>query len=243
MPYVKKTIKAGVTIEIKKYFTSKYKAKGMTRGERVGITSEEQKIINQRHAEDKIRWIMNNNFRDGDYYLTYDYTKENRPETKEEMRKDISDCLKKMRKEYRKLGMELKYIHVMEIGAKKARHHHLVVNEIPVKILRKCWTKGRIHITPLNTNGQYKKLANYFIKYSSTTKELQRKRYYSSKNLIIPEPDIEIVSANKYLEEPKAIKGYYVEKESIYSSIDKYTGYKYLTYTLIKIDCNKGEIL
>ncbi|NYC04401.1 hypothetical protein BCM20_004407 [Clostridium beijerinckii] len=87
--------------------------------------------------------------------------------------------------------MELKYIHVMEIGQKGARHHHLVINEIPIKILRKCWTKGRIHVTPLNTNGQYKKLANYFIKYSSTTKELQRKRYYSSKNLIIPEPEIE----------------------------------------------------
>ncbi len=235
MPYVKRTIKAGVTIEIKKYFTTKYKAKGMKRGKRIGITTEEQEKINQRHAEDKLRWIMNENFVDGDYHVVFDYASENKPDGKEEMRKDISDCLKRLRKEYKKLGIELKYIHVMEIGQKGARHHHLVINEIPIKILRKCWAKGRIHVTPLNTNGQYKKLANYFIKYSSTTKELQRKRYYSSKNLIIPEPDIEIVASNKYLEEPKSIKGYYVEKESVYSDTDQYTGYKYLTYTLIKI--------
>ncbi|EHI98013.1 hypothetical protein CDLVIII_1314 [Clostridium sp. DL-VIII] len=242
MPYVKREVKAGVTIEIKKYFTSKYKAKGMKRGERVGITTEEQEKINQRHAEDKLRWKMNANFVDGDYHTVFDYNSENKPDGKEEMRKDMSDCLKQLRKECKKLGMELKYIHVMEIGQKGARHHHLVINEIPIKILRKCWTKGRIHVTPLNTNGQYKKLANYFIKYSSTTKELQRKRYYSSKNLIIPEPDIEIVASNKYLEEPKPIKGYYVEKESIYSDMDQYTGYKYLTYTLIKIPERGGII-
>ncbi len=82
MPYVKKTIKAGVTIEIKKYFTSKYKAKGITRGERVGITTEEQKKINQRHAEDKLRWIMNANYVDGDYHVVFDYTLENKPDGK-----------------------------------------------------------------------------------------------------------------------------------------------------------------
>lgn len=243
MPYIKRTVKAGKTIEIKKYFTSKYKSKGMTRGERVGITSEEQEKINQRRAEDKLRWIMNGNYVDGDYHTVYDYSKENRPATKEEMQEDRRELLKKLRQEYKKIGKELKYICVIEIGEKGALHFHMLQNEVPIKILRKCWNKGRIHVTPLNTNGQYKKLASYFIKYSSKHKELQRKRYYSSKNLIIPEPDIEIVGSNKYLEEPKPIKGYYVEKESIYSNTDQYTGYKYLTYTLIKIDCNKGEIL
>lgn len=242
MPYVKRTIKAGKTIEIKKYYTTRYKSKGMKRRERMSITSEEQEKINQRRAEEKLRWIMNDNYVDGDYHIVYDYAKENRPATKEEMQEDRTELLKKLRLEYKKIGKELKYICVIEIGQKGALHFHMVINEVPIKILRKCWDKGRIHITPLNTNGQYKRLANYFIKYSSKHKELQKKRYYSSKNLVIPEPKIEIINtANKYAEEPKAIKGYYLEKESVYADMDKYSGYRYLTYTLIKIDKERME--
>lgn len=47
MPYVKKTIKAGVTIEIKKYFTSKYKAKG--------IKEERELELQQRNKRKSIR--------------------------------------------------------------------------------------------------------------------------------------------------------------------------------------------
>ena len=240
MPYIKSTIVAGNTIEIRKYYSNRYKAKGIKRAERRNLTTEEQKEINIRHAEDKLRWRMNANFKDGDYHAVYDYDSENKPTTKEEMRKDISDCLKQMRKEYKKLGMELKYIHVMEIGQKGAMHHHLIINEIPIKILRKCWTKGRIHATPLNTNGQYKKLASYFIKYSSRSKELQSKMWNASRNLIIPEPKKEIILANRYLEEPKPKKGYYIDKETVYQDTDPYSGYPYLKYTLVKIDDRRG---
>ena len=47
--------------------------------------------------------------------------------TPEQMRQDIDVFLRECRKEYRKAGLEFKYIHVMEIGKKGARHHHLVV--------------------------------------------------------------------------------------------------------------------
>lgn len=50
--------------------------------------------------------------------------------TPEQMRQDIDVFLRECRKEYRKAGLEFKYIHVMEIGKKGARHHHLVVNKI-----------------------------------------------------------------------------------------------------------------
>lgn len=236
MPYIKSTIVAGNTIEIKKYYSNRYKAKGIKRADRRNLTTEEQKEINIRHAEDKLRWRMNANFKDGDYHLVLDYTLENRPEGKEQMRIDIDDFLKHLRKEYKKLGMELKYIHVMEIGQKGARHHHLVINEIPIKILRKCWTKGRIHVTPLDTNGQYKKLASYFIKYSSRSKDLQIKMWNASRNLIIPEPKKEIILANRYCEDPKPIKGYYVDKETVVNFINEYDGFPILKYTLIKID-------
>lgn len=240
MPYIKSTIVAGNTIEIKKYYSNRYKAKGIKRGERREVTTEEQKKRNIKYAEDKLRWRMNANFKDGDYHLELDYRLENRPDGKEQMREDANAFLKQMRKEYKKAGIEFKYIHVMEIGKKGARHHHLVINEIPLEVLRKCWTKGGMHITPLNTNGQYKKLASYFIKYSSRSKELQGKMWNASRNLVIPEPKKEIIKANKYMDEPKPKKGYYIEKETLYSDIDSYSGYPFLKYTMVKIDDRRG---
>lgn len=69
--------------------------------------------------------------------------------TPEQMRQDIDVFLRECRKEYRKAGLEFKYIHVMEIGKKGARHHHLVVNKIDTEILQRCWYKAYEGITGL----------------------------------------------------------------------------------------------
>lgn len=42
MPYVERVTKAGNTIEIERYFTSRYKKKGISRGDKVKPTKEEQ---------------------------------------------------------------------------------------------------------------------------------------------------------------------------------------------------------
>ncbi|NOW85342.1 hypothetical protein B0H39_003223 [Clostridium beijerinckii] len=235
MPYVRKETVAGKTVEVEKYYTYRYKAKGVKRGEVLKVTSEEQEKINLRQAEKKLRLKMNANFVEGDYHTIFDYKKEERPSTKEEMRKDIDKALRKLRDEYKKQGKEFKYIHVMEIGSKGAFHHHLVINHIDTKILQKCWTKGRVKIFPLDETGQYGELAAYFIKQTSKSKELQSKKWSCSKNLITPEPDIEIISDREWFRTvPKAKKGYYIDKNSIQKGISEYTGYGYLRYTMIK---------
>ena len=45
MPYVERVTKAGNTIEIERYFTSRYKKKGISRGDKVKPTKEEQEKI------------------------------------------------------------------------------------------------------------------------------------------------------------------------------------------------------
>ena len=90
--------------------------------------------------------------------------------TPEQMRQDIDVFLRECRKEYRKAGLEFKYIHVMEIGKKGARHHHLVVNKIDTEILQRCWYKAyeghnRVKVFPLDDSGNYAELASYLIKY------------------------------------------------------------------------------
>ncbi len=51
MPYVERVTKAGNTIEIERYFTSRYKKKGISRGDKVKPTKEEQEKVNTRQAE------------------------------------------------------------------------------------------------------------------------------------------------------------------------------------------------
>ena len=228
MPYVERVTKAGNTIEIERYFTSRYKKKGISRGDKVKPTKEEQEKVNTRQAERKLRILINANYGYGDYHLVLDYIRrKGEPDrTPEQMRQDIDVFLRECRKEYRKAGLEFKYIHVMEIGKKGARHHHLVVNKIDTEILQRCWYKAyeghnRVKVFPLDDSGNYAELASYLIKYTGTHKKgtdgaLQGKRWNCSKNLVRPEPEYRIISDREYFKkEPKAIKGYYVDKNSV----------------------------
>ena len=250
MPYVERVTKAGNTIEIERYFTSRYKKKGISRVDKVKPTKEEQEKVNTRQAERKLRILINANYGYGDYHLVLDYIRrKGEPDrTPEQMRQDIDVFLRECRKEYRKAGLEFKYIHVMEIGKKGARHHHLVVNKIDTEILQRCWYKAyeghnRVKVFPLDDSGNYAELASYLIKYTGTHKKgtdgaLQGKRWNCSKNLVRPEPEYHIISDREYFKkEPKAIKGYYVDKNSVSMGVHspEYYGYGYLRYTLVKI--------
>ena len=255
MPYVERVTKAGNTIEIERYFTSRYKKKGISRGDKVKPTKEEQEKVNTRQAERKLRILINANYGYGDYHLVLDYIrrKGQTDRTPEQMRHDIDVFLRECRKEYRKAGLEFKYIHVMEIGKKGARHHHLVVNKIDTEILQRCWYKAyeghnRVKVFPLDDSGNYAELASYLIKYTGTHKKgtdgaLQGKRWNCSKNLVRPEPEYHIISDREYFKkEPKAIKGYYVDKNSVSMGVHspEYYGYGYLRYTLVKITDRGG---
>lgn len=250
MPYVERITRAGKTIEVERYFTSRYKKPGIKRGDKVKPTKEEQKKVNTRQAERKLRILMNANFGYGDYHLILDYIRQaGKPDRiREQMREDIDIFLRELRKEFRKQGRELKYIHVMEIGERGARHHHLVINQIDTKIIQQCWYKAyeghnRVKVFPLDDSGNYAKLANYFIKYTDRhrTKEegaLQGKRWSSSKNLVRPEPEIRIITDRSWFRaEARAIQGYYVDKDSISKDTHnpEYYGYGYFRYTMVKL--------
>ena len=251
MPYVERVTRAGKTIEIERYFTSRYKKRGIKRGDKVKPTREEQKKVNTREAERKLRILLNANFGYGDFHLELDYIRKNgeEPRSKEQMRQDMDIFLRECRKEYKKAGIEFKYVHVMEIGQKGARHHHLVINKIDTEILQRCWYKAyeghnRIKVFPLDDTGNYAKLASYFIKYTDKHKTaadgaLQGKRWNTSKNLIRPVPEIQIINDREWFRtEPVAPKGYYIDKESVEKGVHspEYYGYGYMRYRLVKLE-------
>lgn len=109
MPYVERVTKAGNTIEIERYFTSRYKKKGISRGDKVKPTKEEQEKVNTRQAERKLRILINANYGYGDYHLVLDYIRrKGEPDrTPEQMRQDIDVFLRECRKEYRKAGLSV----------------------------------------------------------------------------------------------------------------------------------------
>ncbi|MEE1054396.1 MAG: hypothetical protein U0L36_00990 [Acutalibacteraceae bacterium] len=252
MPYVKRITKAGKTVEVEYYYTSRYNKKGGSRSDKVKPTKEQQKKINTRQAERKLRLLINNNFGFGDYHVVLDYIREKgKPDrAKDEMKKDIQVFLRECRKLYKKQGLEFKYIHVMEIGKRGARHHHLVVNHIDVKVLQQAWYKAyeghnRVKVFPLDDTGQYADLAAYFIKYSDAhlkddkEERLQGKRWAASKNLVKPEPVYEIVTHRSWYRcEPKAKKGYYIDKKRTEKGITspEYYGYGYFKYTMVQLE-------
>lgn len=240
MAYYRTEIRAGKTIEVIKSYSKRIGANKQRR-KKEKPTAEEMKKVNERNAEAKLRRLINANFGYGDYHLVLTYKKDLRPDPAE-AKKRISKFLRVLRKEYKRMGEKLKYIITTEYK-NKAIHHHLIVNGIDAninKIVRNCWKWGSPHFTPLDDTGQYKELAAYFIKETSKTyKENDggaKQRYSCSRNLVKPVTKVTIIrKAEKWLDEPKAKKGYYIDKDTIFNGYNHWNGKPIQYYTMIKL--------
>ena len=252
MPYIEAITEAGATIEIERYYSARYGKRGQRRAEKVKATPEEQKAINTRQAEKKLRRLINANFTGADYHvvLPYIHKRGEEPRSREDMREDIAKFLRTLRKAYKAAGQELKYIHVAEIGQKGARHHHIIINHIDTSEIVKAWPHARAQIFPLDSSGQYAKLAAYLIKYTDRhvgaddESELQGKRWNCSRNLKRPETRKRIISSRAWYREtpavPKKYKGRYeIDADSVAVGVhsSEYYGYGYMRFTLVRLDC------
>jgi RNA processing factor Prp31 len=239
VPYYRTEITAGRTIEVIKSYSRRI-GDHKPRGGRDKPTQEEMQQVNRRNAETRLRRLINTNFGYGDYHLVLTYRKDQRPDPAE-ARKKITKFLRQLRRTYKKIGEELKYIVVTEYE-KKAIHHHLIINGVDAninKIVRDCWEWGSPHFTPLDDTGQYKELAAYFIKETAETYKKKdggaRQRYSCSRNLVKPVTKTTVIEkASKWIEDPKPKKGYYIDKDSTYNGTD-WSGRPIQYYTMIKL--------
>lgn len=244
MPYWREVWEGGCVKEISKYHSYRAPVKGERRGKRIKRTNKSQIEINLRMAAKELRRLMNANFCDNDYLVTLDYRPLDRPSDSKQMQKDMSLFLQRLRRRYKKNNAILKYIYVRERGKKGAAHIHIMISRCGQAnmgdILKECWTKGGVHIDPLNSDGQYIKIANYFLKYANKTIETEGeqigKKWYPSRNLDRPVAKKELIrGVNSFYELAREEKGYYVEKDSILAGQTK-DGYDYFSYTLHKIN-------
>ena len=238
MPYKHEICRAGKTKQHTFYYAVRTDTKEGSRRQKENNTCEAQKKVNSRQAVKKLTWILNANYDGTSLYITWEYTKENRPATKEELRTDVDKLLRNIRRIYKKAGKEAKIVWVPEVGERGAVHIHMTLNAIDTQLLKKCWDKGWITIKPMDDNGQYRRLAEYFVKYSEKTMKtcegFTGRRYNSSKNLVIPEPQKKTVSSrNAFNHIVKVPSGWYLDKDSIREAWHEVTGFMYFTYTLI----------
>ena len=245
MGYFKTSIIAGATIEVTKSYTKRVGVKARKKKE--SPTPEEMEKINRLNAERTLRLKINANFGEDDLFITLTYRKDERP-TPEAAKKNIKKLIDSLRKEFRRVGAELKYINVTEYK-NKAIHHHLLINHIEgkdvAKMVRRIWKFGRPDFKYLDGTGQYKDLAAYLIKETSKTyKENDgghKQRYSCSRNLIMPMPKTEIIKkATKWLPDPRPKKGYYIDQDTVYNGVDPFTGREYQRYTMVSLDYGGG---
>lgn len=245
MPYIEEVCVAGKTIEVSKYHSCRWNCKGERRGKKIKETPESQKKINQRIASKNLRRILNATFEDGDYLVTYDFRKRERPETSTQMQDVMREFLKQLRKEFKKNKLELKYVYVKELGPRGASHIHMVMSKCDLSMLTKCWEHGGVDIQPLYSNGQYADIADYFVKYADRTikteGQLIGKRWYASRNVIRPIPEKRVIKrVNTFYTKIKERDGYYVDKDSVLEGVTR-DGFEYFSYTLHQLDNTHRE--
>lgn len=239
--YTEKIVQAGRTTEISRYYSIRNGIPEGMRRRKLLPTPERIKKANMRKAADRLRQLMNANFNDNDFWsLTLTYREGEEPESIRQVRDDASDFVKRLRKCARLFGTEARFIYVIGAG-KHRRHIHITVNALPdMAVLTGCWIHGHVSMTKLYSDGQYRDLADYYIKNAQDTKEQEEalgekpgKMYTPSRNLEQPKVTKRVISAKTFREEPRPKKGFYIEKGSVYQGFTE-SGFPLLRYTLIK---------
>ena len=244
--YIRKTWKAGRTVEVKKTYSARY-GKKIPRGNNIGQTSEAQERVNYKNAVDELRRILNANYHPGDWHAVFTYPNA-KPPTPTQAKRDRDRFIRKLRELYKELGSELKYVHNVEYKHKRI-HHHFVIPDLPggMKPVKKLWKqvlaetyytpkeqeRGEpLHLrfpwSPLDDSGQYGELAEYLIKETCKSYKdpnaICKRRYSASRNLIHPKPVVEIISAKQWKKEAPQRRGYYIDKNASFEGISMENG-------------------
>ena len=180
---------------------------------------------------------MREHFRENDYYVTLTYARDARPPDMEAAKRDFVKMARRLRREYASAGKSLKWIRNIEVGTKGAWHVHLVINRFPDldSILQDVWPHGRVHYQLLHERGGFRELATYMTKTPKTDPRLKEASYSTSRNMPIPDPEIQIIGSRTWKKKPIIPQGWYLDQESFWEGINPVTGYPYRTYTLLRI--------
>ena len=110
-----------------------------SRGARESKTADAVQKYNLKMAERRLTRILNENFRAGDIHLVLTYAKHNRPDTSEQAKKHIQLFFRRLRRNLKRPGRELKRLGTTAYGTRGAIHHHIVISTMDVREIRAMW--------------------------------------------------------------------------------------------------------
>lgn len=189
---------------------------GKKRGARRSITPAAVERNNMRLAVKRVWMLLAANFDHTCSHMTLTYAG-NAPD-KEQAKAEFGKFMRRLRREFRKMGEELKALYVTEYENHRI-HHHIVLNATDVEMVDRVWKKGFVHGTVMDTSGDYHDLAEYMVKETEKTFRLDdavnKQRYGHTRNLIMPVAKQEEISLSDMSDDPKPIRGYYVPKDRV----------------------------
>ena len=244
MPYVERTVVAGAIRETKKMYTGRIHTENVKRHPNRGDTSDAQRKANERKAEEQLRWKLNANFGAGDFHAVLHYY--DKMQDLEQVEIDKKNCLRLLRNECQKLGIEWKYVACTETKRMTNVHHHIILPAISINILFEVWEKvvgrdrGNVSVKPLDRRGNHAKLARYLMKESRSTAERYRemgkryKRFSCAQGMAMPEPQYRVVESAKWAKEPRPRKNYILLKDdngaTVRSGVHEVSGWPWQEY-------------
>ncbi len=156
-------------------------------------SSDVQKKLNQRYRENRLTFMIHQNFTREDLEIGLGFDDEHLPDTYEEVQRAIRNYIRRIKRYRKKLGLpELKYIYVIERGKTNGRWHaHMILSGgVDRDTLEKMWGQGYAHTYRLEFDDEgLKGLARYKVKEPETELEAIEKkvrRWAASKNLNPP---------------------------------------------------------
>lgn len=237
MAVIQETIPAG-NLVYRKITGRKQLGTKRERARKCQPTIEAVEKNNQRYAERDLLLKINYNFEPDDYHIVFTYR------GVEPTQEESYEHLKKFKREllslFRKHDVILKWIEATEY--KDARiHHHFILNKgVNLFEIKRAWGRGKILVTPLYEEGNYRDLAAYLIKETSKTIKsddpFSTKRFRCSRTIKNPPVYREEVSVSKLLGDPKPIKGYYIDQDSIYKGVNPETERQYIEFIMLPLE-------
>ena len=221
--YIREVRIAGDTVVIRERMKKKVN-KGQKRAPKQNVTSEKVWWNNLKYAIFKLTVILNANFRPGDHLLTLTYTTE---PTREEAEKLLKKFHRAIRIKCKQQGIDFKRVTVTERKGVRL-HHHIVCSKVPMEIIKQCWPHGMVFHRPLWDYPNYSRLAEYLLKQASALHmedgDISKKRYTTSRKIIVPEGKEEEIKRGDLEDEPKAFKDYEIDRASVQIYENEITG-------------------
>jgi hypothetical protein len=229
MKVIRETCVAGKVIDVSVRVSS-----GNHRESRSGrrcITREAVQKNNDRIAAKKLGRMLNAYCNSSWCHDTLTYKSD--PGIEQGM-KIFKNFVDRLRRKMKKAGKDLMWVSAPEYTNRL--HHHFITNA-PVDMVREAWTEGIVLPRPMDDGPNYQRLAEYIIKETTETFRQEdcpfKTRYSHSRNMKVPNVQVEEVSEKTLFADPTPRKGYYIDQDTVRRFVHPITGLEHLEYYMI----------